>query len=331
MRYFLTGATGFIGGRLARRLTESGHDVHALVRTPAGGAALRAAGVTTHVGDITDKASMRGAMRGADGVFHVAAWYKVGARDRSMAEHINVGGTRNVLELMRELEIPRGVYTSTIAVFSDTRGRLVDEGYRYDGSSLTEYDRTKWTAHYAVAQPMIEAGLPLMIVLPGVVYGPGDTSAMRDTFLQYLKRQLPMLPRNTAYCWGHVDDTAEAHVRAMERGRPGESYIVAGPVHTFVEAFELAERITGIPAPRRRVAPGVLRMAAAMMGVVESMTPVSRSYSGETLRAVAGVTYIASNAKAKRELGFAPRPLAVGLRETLFHEMSGLGMIARAD
>src|SRR5260370_40150937 len=77
---------------------------------------------------------------------------------------------------MRELEIPKGVYTSTLAVFSDTHGRVPDETYRDDGPWLTEYDYSKWLAHYQVALPMIEAGLPLVIVQPGVIYGPGDTS-----------------------------------------------------------------------------------------------------------------------------------------------------------
>ena len=182
----------------------------------------------------------------------------------------------------------------------------MDEEHRAGGPHLSEYDRTKLKAHREVAEPMMLDGLPLTIVMPGLVYGPGDTGAMRDTLLQYLRRRLPMLPRNTTYCWGHVDDTADAHLRAMEQGQPGESYIIAGPVHTFVEAFEIAERITGIPAPRQRVAPGVLRMAAAMMGIVDAVRPVVGSYTPESARVVAGVTYIASSAKARRELGFAP-------------------------
>src|SRR3954468_6751051 len=110
MRYFLTGATGFIGGALARQLRDAGDAVVALVRDPARGAELRALGVDLRRGDITDRASIKPAMDGADGVFHVAGWYKVGDRDQRAAWAINVDGTRNVLECMRELAIPRGVY-----------------------------------------------------------------------------------------------------------------------------------------------------------------------------------------------------------------------------
>src|SRR5688572_25446857 len=230
MRYFLTGATGFIGGRIARQLREAGPDVAALVRSPDKAEGLRALGVSLHTGDVTDRRSLRPAMEGADGVFHAAAWYVLGRPDRHEAERVNVGGTFNVLDVMRELRIPRGVYTSTLAVFSDTRGRLVDESYRFDGKHLTEYDRTKWLAHYHVALPMIERhNLPLVIVQPGVVYGPGDHSRVRDTFVQYLRGRLRVLPKRTAYCWSHVDDTARGHILAMEKGKPGEAYILAGP------------------------------------------------------------------------------------------------------
>ena len=158
MRYFLTGATGFIGGRVARQLREAGHEVVAVVRDPAKAGSLAAQGVVLAQGDVTDKESMRGAMTGVDGVFHIAGWYKIGARDKRDGTLINIDGTRNVLELMRELRIPKGVYTSTVAVFSDTHGRMPDESYRYNGPHITEYDRTKWVAHYEVAEPLVKAG-----------------------------------------------------------------------------------------------------------------------------------------------------------------------------
>jgi nucleoside-diphosphate-sugar epimerase len=327
VKTFLTGATGFIGGRLARRLRGAGHDVTALVRAPERAGELSALGVTLARGDITERETVRAAMRGADAIYHVAAWYKIGARDHSMAWRINVEGTRNVLQVMRELGIPRGVYTSTLAVFSDTRGQLVDETHRYYGKRwLSVYDETKAAAHYDVALPMMEAGLPLIIVQPGLNYGPGDTSATRTTFIQYLKGELPLIPRRTAFCWGHVDDTVEAHVLAMERGRTGESYIIAGPAHTLIEALELAGRVTGRPLPRLRAGPQTMRALAAIMGVVERFVPVPETLAAETLRVTAGVTYLGTSAKARRELGFSPRSLADGLPDTLLHEMHLLGM-----
>ncbi|MGH2348919.1 MAG: NAD-dependent epimerase/dehydratase family protein [bacterium] len=316
----MTGATGFIGGALARRLAADGHEVIALVRNPDAAGALAGAGVRLHPGDITDKSSMRGGMREADGVFHLAGWYKIGVRDLRPGLRINVDGTRNVLELAGELAVPRIVYTSTLGVFSDTGGRVVDETYRHDGPWLSEYDRTKWLAHYEVAEPMMRAGLPAVIVQPGVVYGPGDTSAMHSTIVQYLRRRLPVLPRRTGYCWGHVDDTVDGHVMAMVKGRPGESYIVAGPRHTLIEALAIAEEITGIPAPRWHVSPEVMR---ALGGLLQA---VGRADAAEILRVGAGVTYWGSSARAERELRFHARSLRDGFRDTLAHEMRLLGI-----
>ena len=326
MKYFVTGATGFVGGRVVQQLVEAGHEVVVVVRTPTKAKNLAELGVTVHQGDVTDKESMRTPMQGVDGVFHIAGWYKVGVKDKSEGAKINIQGTCNVLELMKELGIAKGVYTSTLAVNSDTHGKLVDETYSYKGPQLSEYDRTKWVAHYEVANPMIAAGLPLVIVMPGVIYGPGDTSTVRTTFIQYLQRKLPVIPARTAFSWAHVDDIARGHILAMEKGVVGESYIIAGPTHTLGDAMQTAQTITGVPAPRIHVPPLGMKAMAATMGVVEKIVPVPTDYSAEYLRINAGVTYIGSNAKAKRELDYSPRPLEEGLRETLTHEMQLLGM-----
>jgi nucleoside-diphosphate-sugar epimerase len=326
MKYFVTGATGFVGGYVARQLIKDGHQVIAIVRHPDKAAKLEGLGVLVHQGDVSEKESMRRPMTGVDGVFHIAGWYKIGARDKSDGERINVLGTRNVLELMRDLRVPKDVYTSTLAVFSDTHGRLVDETYRYNGSHLSEYDRTKWVAHYEVALPLIQTGLPLVIVQPGLIYGPGDTSSVRTTFTQYLERRLPMIPARTAFSWAHVEDIARGHILAMEQGEIGDDYIIAGPSHTLVEALQMAQRITGIPAPRIHVAPAMMKTLAAAMGVVGRIVSLPEMYSGEFLRVSAGVTYTGNNTKARRGLGYDPRPLQPGLEETLRHEMRLLGM-----
>ncbi len=326
MRYFITGATGFIGGEVTRQLREAGHEVIALVRSPQKADKLKALGVEIAPGDITDKASMRGPMTGVDGIFHMAAWYEVGAQDSSMAERINVQGTRNVLELMQELAIPKGVYTSTVAVFGDTGGRLVDESFRHNGPWISEYDRTKWLAHYGVADPLIQNGLPLVIVQPGVVYGADDTSSMGDAVRDYLRKKLPVAPKKAAFCWATVQDTAHGHLLAMDKGTPGQSYIIAGPVHTFEEVLDYAASITGIPAPALRPGPGLMRLMAASMQPVSKILPLPASYHPESLRVMAGATYTASNAKARRELGWVPEPLSDGLPPVLAYEMEKLGI-----
>ena len=266
-------------------------------------------------GDVTDPASLPAGMRGVDGVYHIAGWYKIGMRDKRPGQRVNVEGTRHVLTAMRDLGIPKGVYTSTLAVNSDTHGQLVDESYHFHGQHISEYDRTKAAAH-DVAQEFINAGLPLVIVMPGGIYGPGDTSSLGESLQQYLKRRLPLLPTGTTLTFAHVDDVAHGHVLALEKGQAGQSYIIAGPVHTLTDFFRTAEAITGVPAPRLHLPPGLIRATAALTSVVEKVIPLEGTYTSEGLRVIAGVTYIGNNAKARRELGFAPRDLREGLTET---------------
>jgi nucleoside-diphosphate-sugar epimerase len=313
-----------MGGELTKQLIGGGHQVVVLARSPEKAALLKTLGVEIHAGDITNRDSLCAPMRGVDGVFHVAAWYKIGVTEPE-AELINVAGTRNVLDVARDLAIPRIVYTSTVGVFGDTHGQVVDESYYAHGPFLTEYDRTKWIAHYEVALPMARAGLPLVIALPGLVYGPRDTSGIHRTLVQLLRGRLFMTPSGVTFAWGYVEDTARGLRQAMESGRPGESYLLTGPIHTAQDAFALAAQIAGKRPPPLHPPPAVMRVLAAGTALLERMDVRTR-YSSEMLRLMAGTTWIASSAKAERELGFTTRPLDEGLRHTIEHELRQLGM-----
>jgi nucleoside-diphosphate-sugar epimerase len=321
VKYLVTGGTGFIGGELARQLLDEGHEVSLLARDPSRVPAVLRSRVAIREGDIRDRACLAPALHGVDGVFHCAAWYKIGDRSRT-AWTINVDGTRNVCDAMREAGVPRGVYVSTVFVNGDTNGVMVNEGYQRQAPFVTEYERTKWVAHHEVAVPAIAAGLPLVIVLPGGVYGPGDTSGFRTALLQYLKGELAATPQRTAFCFSHVEDTARGFRLAMAHGRVGEAYHLAGPMHTFRDVFDMAEVITGVGAPTRHPRPATMRMAAAAMSIVERVLPVPSGFSSETLRMMAGRTWIASSAKAETELGWHARPMLEGLKQTLDYELS---------
>jgi nucleoside-diphosphate-sugar epimerase len=162
-----------------------------------------------------------------------------------------------------------------------------------------------------------------VIVQPGLIYGPGDHSATGQVLADYLRRRLPLVPRGSAYCWAHVDDVARGHILAMEKGRPGESYILAGPCHSLVEALDIAERVTGVPAPRLRVSPGLMRLASRLLTPLAGLVPLPETYHPESLRVGAGVTYLGSNRKAREELGYEPRPLEQGFREVLLPQLAG--------
>jgi nucleoside-diphosphate-sugar epimerase len=322
MKYFVSGATGFVGSVLARKLCEQGHEVHASVRDPDKAKDLQALGIKLFQGDITNKESIWEAMQGVDGVFHVAGWYKIGTKDKSDAERVNVQGTRNVLELMQELKIPKGVYTSTCAINSDTHGKVVDERYHFSGKHLSEYDRTKATAH-EIAKQFIAKGLPLVIVMPGLIYGPGDTSSLRASIIDHLNGQLPMIPAEAGNCPAHVEDVAQGHILAMEKGRVGEAYIISGDRYTLADAFKLASQITGKRAPVVAPAP-MLKVMSVLAKPFDRFLPPA--YTSEGMRVIAGVTYMGDNSKARRELGYDPRPFREGWEETVRHEMKLLGM-----
>jgi nucleoside-diphosphate-sugar epimerase len=325
-RYLVTGATGFLGAELVKQLVGRGHQVAALVRSPEKAPLLKALGVALYTGDITDRETLRAPMDGVDGVFHVAGWYKIGVRGaRDLAHAVNVEGTRNVLETARELNVPRVVYTSTVVVFGDTRGRIADETYYARGPFLTEYAESKWKAHYEIALPMIEQGVPIVIVMPGLIYGPGDTSAVRATLVQLLKNRLLMTPGGVTFSWTYVEDVARGMRQAMDAGRIGESYLLTGPAHTFQEAFALAAEIAGRRPPPFHPPPALMRAAASLAAGLERFD-MRLPFAAETLRMMAGATWVGSSAKAERELGFTARPLAEGWRHTIEHEKRQLGI-----
>lgn len=311
MHYFVTGATGFVGSYVTSQLLAAGHDVTALVRTHDDARDIAEYGVRPHVGSVVDKEKMRRGLRGVDGVFHVAG-HRLSFRDRRTMHDVNVTGSRNVFELVRELAIPKCVFTSTLNVFSDTKGRVVDESYRFDGAHITEYDRVRAEAHFGVASPMMRKGAPIVALMTGMVYGPRDTSAIARLVTRAMLGKLMAVSAKTAYCWAHVMDVSHAHLLAMQFGRPGETYIIGGPAHTVHEAMVMAGRSAGKKRDPLRIPPWVVRPAAEVTGAVARVFHRLHP-TADRLRVASGVTYLGDDSKARRELGFDPRSLREGL------------------
>ncbi|MFW5947529.1 MAG: hypothetical protein ACOCUW_03465, partial [Gemmatimonadota bacterium] len=167
--------------------------------------------------------------------------------------------------------------------------------------------------------------LPLVIVQPGMVHGPGDHSNVGAVLRDYLRRRLPVIPRQGG-CWSLVDDIARGHILAMERGVTGRSYNLAGECRMWNDILALAEEITGIAPPRWVLPTWLAQLASWLMRPVAAVAPLPSTYHPETLRVAAGATYFATDARARRELGWRPRPLREGLEVTLRAEMKALGM-----
>jgi dihydroflavonol-4-reductase len=266
-------------------------------------------------GDVGDGVGLDALTEGVDGLFHVAGWYRLGEREGSATgERVNVRGTQQVLEAARRAGVRRTVCTSTLAVNSDTGGRAVDESYRFSGRHISAYDETKARAHALAARAAAD-GQPVVTVMPGLVYGPGDTSQTGDLLRQVVRGRRPLVPAGGTYCWAHVDDVAEGHLLVMERGQDGREYMLAGPVATLVGGLRLAAHLAGKRGPIA-VPAGAIRVAAAAAGLVGRLVPLPSTYQAETLRSSVA-TYLGRPDRAEAELGWSARPLDVGLTQTV--------------
>jgi len=319
VKVFVTGGTGFIGGEVACQLRERGDDVVCLVRSPGKATKLTGLGCQLVSGDLADGAAIRTGMDGCDAVVHAAAMYEIGipAKQRPAMWEANVAGTENVLKAARDANVAKVVYVSTVGVFGNTHRKVVDEAYEHPGKEFTSYyEETKLEAH-KIAKRMIEDGLPGVIVQPGGVYGPGDTSQVADLLQEFFAGKLPLLPfPELGICMTHVEDIAGGILLALDNGRVGETYVLSGPVTTMREAIETIAAASGRKAPKHA-------MPVALMKAMTPIGPLVGKMMGqppnlrELISSADGVTFWASHEKASRELGYAPRGLEQGLRQTL--------------
>lgn len=316
MRIFMTGATGFIGGAVARALRERGDDVVALVRSPGKASSLRDRGVQLVEGGLGDVAAIERGLDGADAAIHGAAVYEVGIRDseREPMRKANVDGTENVLGAVLRAGTPKAVYVSTIAVHGNTHGKVVDESHEHEGRFTSYYEETKTEAH-AIAQRLIAQGLPLVIVQPGFVYGPDDHSAVGDLLKRFAKGRLPAIAfPDLGFNAVHRDDVVAGVLLALDKGEPGESYHLGGELSTMRETVATAARVLGRRPPRFSVPNAAIKAMTPLGPLVGPLMGFPPNLS-EAYSASAGVTYLGSHDKAVRELGYSPRPLEQGLRD----------------
>jgi dihydroflavonol-4-reductase len=314
MRAFVTGGGGFIGTALVRRLISGGHHVVALGRSPAAAARLSAAGSAVVAGDLADRAAMIGGLSGCDVAFHLAGDYRVGIRprEREAMQVVNVRGTEWLIDAAVAAGVPRIVHASTINAFGDTGYRIVDETYerprpyRY----VSAYDETKHLAQL-VAEERIAAGAPVIVATVGGVYGPGDPSQLGGVLREAAAGSLRALTfGDLGMNMVHVDDVASGLLLVAERGALGESYVLGGEITTLAELVHRVAALAGRRPPRLRTPTWALRAVAPIVDRFGQSL-------GELIRASAGVTYWATDAKARPELDYAPRDLRDGLASIL--------------
>jgi dihydroflavonol-4-reductase len=319
MKAFVTGGTGFIGQRVIQRLRNRGDDVVALVRDPSRAADLADQGVELVEGDLTSADAIRRGVEGADGVFHIAAVYKVGIpkKDHEAMYDANVRGTERILDAAEAAGVGRILYVSTGNVFGDTKGAVVDETYRRDLSQgfLSYYDETKFRSHEIVRE-RIAQGAPIVIVQPGVVYGPGDHSEVGNLIdqLRTGKLRMRMFP-DARYNFVFVDDVADGILLAHDKGQAGEAYLLGGEVASMDDLYEKTAAVLGKKPPR-------MALPVAMAKASSPLGPVIGPLMGfppnmKELVKTSDVTITFTDEKARRELGYQGRPMDEGLPHTV--------------
>jgi len=317
MRAFVTGATGFIGGHVARRLAETGWQVTALARSPENAGGLKDLGITLVPGDITEPSTLEGPMAKADAVFHLAAWYQLGVTDRMKMFQINVKGTENVMAVASEAGVPKIVHCSSVAALGvHEPGEIPDETHRHTGRYTSVYEETKWQAHELVHEFAAE-GLPVVTVMPGAVYGPGDTSVLGVLMRYYAKGWLIACPfMEAGVSWVRVEDVADGFLAAHDKGRPGEDYILGGDNATIREMLTRVAPLTGTKVPRFSLGPRLMRLSLPLSPIVGKILRQPPGIVRDGIESLTGSIEFSSD-KARRELGYAFRSVEEGIPETV--------------
>lgn len=314
---FLTGATGFIGGRLAAALHGRGYRLRCLVRAPERAASLASLGAELVVGDIADEAALAKGLRGAAVAYHLAGAYDLGVVNAAAMEHANIEGTRAFLAALRANPVPKAVYVSTVMALGPSRGP-VDEDADYRGPFSSIYSRTKTEAH-RLARAAQRDGTPLVIACPALVYGPGDEGPIGRVLKDTLRHRLPALSTRSAwFSFVHVDDVVAGLVAAGERGRPGATYVLSGEDAPVQRLVEDAARLANTWLTPLRVPPFLVRATGSLMDGFTRLTGVPMPVTRELASLAASDDWwLHSHERATNELGYSPRPLAEGLPDTI--------------
>ena len=319
MKVFLTGGTGFIGSHVARELLRRGHDLRALVRAASPRENLGGLSVETFDGDLLRPESLRPGIAGCDAVMHLAADYRLWVTDPQRMYGINVDGTRELLRIAREENVPRVIYTSSVATMGFlSDGSVVDEETPVSLTNMIgHYKRSKYLAEQQ-AISAARSGQNVIILNPTTPVGSNDIKPTPTgrIIVDFLKRNFPAYV-DTGLNLVDVTEVAKTHVDALTGGRSGERYILGGENLTLKRILDRLSALTGLPSPNVRVP-----HAVAMLFACYDQTITGKLRGREPRATVEAVRMgkkkmFASSAKAERELGFKVSPVDDALRAAI--------------
>jgi dihydroflavonol-4-reductase len=314
MTVLVTGGAGFIGSRLVEALLTKGERVRVYDLRAGEASRLADLGAELVAGDILDRGRLRTALDGCNSVFHLAALLSMWETDPAVHYKNNVEGTGSVLEIALEAGVERIIHTSSAVTIGEAQGQIGNEQTAHRGYFLSRYERSKYLGEQ-VALDLCGRGLPVLIVNPTTVYGPGQTVNQTGAIIRLLQGRLPIVA-NAQFNYVYVDDVVRGHLAAMELGSIGERYILGGQNVTMVEFFSMAGEIARVSA-RPRAVPGLLLKSVALaLGAASLITRRRPAISIDEAK-TASHSFIMDTRKATEELVLEWTPLRVGLERTV--------------
>lgn len=315
-KVLITGATGFVGSILGKRLADTGTELRCLIRPGNEATNLTGWEYERVDGSLEDEDVLRRAMQGVEAVYHLAALVSFRKKDAAAMQQVNVEGTARVARLAREEAVPRLLYMSSIAAVGHSRDKKpIDEEAPYNfGPWKIPYCDTKRGGELAVLDE-VERGLDAVIVNPSSMFGPGDRRKAEGSLLQAIAYdKIPFCPAGGLNV-ADVRDVVSGTIAAMERGRTGERYILGGENLTGRQLFAKIAQVLGKKPPRRTLPRWLMRAFAQGLSLVDALRPLEPPMTGALAR-MAPLLMWYSSAKAERELGYATYPIEIALKET---------------
>ncbi|MFC1683289.1 NAD-dependent epimerase/dehydratase family protein [Candidatus Zixiibacteriota bacterium] len=320
MKIFITGSTGFIGRHVVERLARTDHQMVCLIRETSDIGQVEKRGATLVRGDIVDKDSLLQGMRGCDWVIDIAGLYSFWEPDKRIFADVNITGTRNIMECALELGVAKVVHVSTAGIYGKPEESPFTEDSSVGPDRFCEYFRTKYEGDLIAWELHRKKGLPLVMVYPGAVLGPGDPKASGQYISNLIHRRLPATVfKDDGFTFVHVKDIAEIIVRALEKeDNIGERYLAGNHRMTWGQANQMISEISGVALPRLSLPGPLVMFNAAFLTLVANIIkkPPLWGMATDQMK-VMRAGYIFDGSKAERELGITYTPIRVALEEAI--------------